>query len=283
MSENIVWRLWRFQVALLFYILTYAIMKTILKYVWIWFLIFSLYLFTKKWELWLISIMIWLLLIPSSLEYIKTFIKNKFKKEFSNIIYFCIAGFLIFGLIWELWSNKTQNVVQNNNTIKNAPEKIISLPGYKILNEEESVIKWLKKYVINVILPWDLITKDDINKVSEKIIADYKSKWWKIIFISFYNSEIETRHSWYTLWFVEFRDWKINYQYKNKLWNKFTDKPTQEEFEIAIKIMDLYYDSQKTWIWLTEEQVYGKLSKELKMPAEKLANIHKKIVFWEMK
>lgn len=283
MGKNIVWRLWRFQVALLFYIFTYMIMKTILKYVWIWFLLFSLYLFTKRWELWLISIMIWLLLIPSSLEYIKTFIKNKFKKEFSNIIYFCIAVFLIFGLILELWSNKTQNIIQNNNTIKNTPEKIISLSGYQILNIEESVLKWLKKYSLNVILPWDLITKEDITKVSEKIVEDYKSKWWNIVFVNFYNNEIETKHSWFTLWMAEFRDWKINYQYKNKLWSKFIDKPTQEEFEIAVKIMDLYYDSQKTSSWLTEEQVYEKLSKKLKLSAEKLADIHKKVVFWEMK
>ena len=82
---------------------------------------------------------------------------------------------------------------------------------------------------------------------------------------------------------AEFRDWKINYQYKNKLWSKFIDKPTQEEFEIAVKIMDLYYDSQKTSSWLTEEQVYEKLSKKLKLSAKKLADIHKKVVFWEMK
>lgn len=254
-------------------------MKTILKYVWIWFLLFSLYLFTKRWELWLISIIIWLLLIPSSLEYIKTFIKNKFKKEFSNIIYFFIAGFLIFGLIWELWSNKTQNT----NTIKNVPEKIISLPEYQVYKIDEQKILWNKKYVIDVILPWELITKEDINKISEKIIDEYKNKWWKIIFVSFYNSELETKYSWFTLWMAEFKDWNINYQYKNKLWTKFIDKPTQEEFEIAVKIMDLYYNSHKTWSWFTEEQVYEKLSKELKMPAEKLADIHKKVVFWEIK
>lgn len=254
-------------------------MKTILKYSWIWFLLFSLYLFTKKWELWLISVIIWLLLIPSSLDYIKSFIKNKLKKDFSNIFYFCITGFLIFALIWELWTNKTQNSASSKITSENSN----LLLNYQILSEEENIVKWLKKYNLNVILPWDLITKEDINKISEKIIDNYKNKWWNIIFVNFYNSEIETKHSWFTLWMAEFRDWKINYQYKNKLWSKFIDKPTQEEFEIAVKIMDLYYDSQKTWNWLTEEQVYEKLSKELKISAEKLADIHKKVVFWEMK
>jgi len=252
-------------------------MKNILKYLWFWFLILSLYLFSIKWELWILSLIIWLLLIPSVLEYIKGFIKNKFKKDYSNKVYYWIIIFLIAWFIW--WFSPKNEFKTNTNTfnqesIKNHLNS--ELIEYFILDENYYSEKNLIRYSLFVVVPWSIIKESDIKNIADQVISEYKNKWANEIYLYFINNEAEGINNWYSLGKATFINWITQYTYSEKLKTGVLNTPSTEEFEIANKISLMLYENN----WISEEEVYKILSEELKISAEKIAEIHRKVMFW---
>jgi hypothetical protein len=164
--------------------------------------------------------------------------------------------------------------------------------NYTILGEEDLSFGKVKRYSVNVVIPDESVSEEQIKEVAKKIIQDYEQKGSKTTAVFFYTHESELNQG-YTLAKAEWSpsgDWskageqswgyEITYDFKNKVGEVQDNKPTEQERAIIAEFRRVFENMNKT-AYTPEEEVYPLVAPQFGLTPDELAEIHLKVVSYE--